>query len=755
MRIVIKLTCDAASLVNAAKGYKQCTTVVAQFISCWEGSKPGNWTGLVKHMVHLPQSCVRAFVVRCWFGKDDAPNLQEHVVPAMHEASELEKGMKVDIPMDAAPWFYKRDAGTPSNAVRQGGIKRGKGSLHTRPLTEIPGTEKNKHRGHPREHLVRNVRLLPAFMFCFDGATMFALTGVSMRTANADMFTQATKQEMGAFCELRVLARGKSLTDLAEELSPGCSASTHRDHWLIAYLVSLNRWSCNSELQAITREPERQPTPAMAQELGKQAQGIFGDERQSDGRTDVRQPYRDAKIRRLLDAKTGFAKFKPSIDGDKKDAAQKKLSSECLMRVPCQPKLFERPLNDSVWAKRPDSAWQRWFGTETANPILSRFGLCIIHCAMRTMESCLRLMLTVMASRFVAGTDRETINKHLNKAIWDDLRIRRLIAVDKNGALLRVTLNGSEVRTLITDLCSADSRLLAAVRDTYSNLRKPPGEEEIHLDAWACVLRHWAVAMRAAYVLRATPGDRQTFRENIQLYVVEKAKIRAGACCWYDWQCFSVLTHVFDTFESLMAISQEGMEACQKRNNMLMRLGFNFANVGRIPRKKLREGREAVKAYLKERAMKMKSPAHWLWLRNLFSFFAHFNDVFERVERHKVEGRTLDWLTEFSPEWVSCVAISIIFGKLAAHHRGDHSPTTSDTISWHGYRVSVTNVRSKMLVTECAQYYAECECETWSSWDAMDERQQRIELSKERRLRWKKAKRTPLWRATEYKVGVC
>ena len=48
---------------------------------------------------------------------------------------------------------------------------------------------------------------------------MFALTGVSMRTANADMFTQATKQEMGAFCELRVLARGKSLTDLAEEAS--------------------------------------------------------------------------------------------------------------------------------------------------------------------------------------------------------------------------------------------------------------------------------------------------------------------------------------------------------------------------------------------------------------------------------------------------------------------------------------------------------------------------------------------------------
>ena len=90
------------------------------------------------------------------------------------------------------------------------------------------------------------------------------------------------------------------------------------------------------------------------------------------------------------------------------------------------------------------------------------------------------------------------------------------------------------------------------------------------MQSWAVVLRHWALAMRAGYVLRATAADRQTFRENAQLYVVEKAKIRAGCCCWCDWQIFSVLTKIFDKYESLMAISQEGMEACQKRNNMLM-----------------------------------------------------------------------------------------------------------------------------------------------------------------------------------------
>jgi len=43
------------------------------------------------------------------------------------------------------------------------------------------GTEANKNRGHVREVLVLAVRLLPIFMFAFDGATTLALAGVSRR----------------------------------------------------------------------------------------------------------------------------------------------------------------------------------------------------------------------------------------------------------------------------------------------------------------------------------------------------------------------------------------------------------------------------------------------------------------------------------------------------------------------------------------------------------------------------------------------
>ena len=90
--------------------------------------------------------------------------------------------------------------------------------------------------------------------------------------------------------------------------------------------------------------------------------------------------------------------------------------------------------------------------------------------------------------------------------------------------------------------------------------------------------------------------------------------IRAGCCCWYDWQLYSVMTKLFDKFESLMLISQEGMEACQKRNNMLMRLGNNFSKTrdafhGEPCRHQA--GMEAVRAYLKKRKDNMLSPEKW------------------------------------------------------------------------------------------------------------------------------------------------
>jgi len=60
------------------------------------------------------------------------------------------------------------------------------------------------------------------------------------------------------------------------------------------------------------------------------------------------------------------------------------------------------------------------------------------------------------------GTDQRLIETHLNRAVTDDLRLRRLISVNQKGTLNRIGLNGEEVRTLVRDLVSGDSRLVCA-----------------------------------------------------------------------------------------------------------------------------------------------------------------------------------------------------------------------------------------------------------------------------------------------------
>ena len=66
-----KLTCDAAVLRNAPKRFRNLTTVMVQ-LQCACVSA-GQWVrNAVTHMVRMPQSALRAFKLRCRWGKDDA-----------------------------------------------------------------------------------------------------------------------------------------------------------------------------------------------------------------------------------------------------------------------------------------------------------------------------------------------------------------------------------------------------------------------------------------------------------------------------------------------------------------------------------------------------------------------------------------------------------------------------------------------------------------------------------------------------------
>ena len=118
-----------------------------------------------------------------------------------------------------------------------------------------------------------------------------------------------------------------------------------------------------------------------------------------------------------------------------------------------------------------------------------------------------------------------------------------------------------------------------------------------------------------------------------------------------------------------MAISQEGMEACQKRNNTFMRCINGFANAGRRPWRVVQQGREAVRSYMEARAKNKKSPEQVLWWKNLFAYVAGYSEVYERVEAHKREGRTCKWAGAFGPAWDSFWAISTFRTIIVARWR--------------------------------------------------------------------------------------
>ena len=61
------------------------------------------------------------------------------------------------------------------------------------------------------------------------------------------------------------------------------------------------------------------------------------------------------------------------------------------------------------------------------------------------------------------------------------------------------------------------------------------------------------------------------------------------------------MARLHEKWGSLRLVSQEGMEAWQKKLNEVLRLSNGYANAGAIPKAIKRQGEKAVKQYMKER----------------------------------------------------------------------------------------------------------------------------------------------------------
>ena len=425
----------------------------------------------------------------------------------------------------------------------------------------------------------------------------------------------------------------------------------------------------------------------------------------SDGRQPEKPPeYVDPDVRA---AKYNHKSFVPGVNGDDADALERVVNSDCLVRVPCLPALYEREL----------SGW--------AEPVKRRLALCIMHAGMRTMESNIKHFLKLFLEKFASGRgkDQQNIKQYLNDALKANLRgwSHTLVSVNQQGELNKITLNGDEVHILFDDLAEDNSKFLAAVKKTAGKLGV--ALKSMHFDAWTDVLKHWALMMKAGYVYEATDADRAAFARHARFYVLRKVCICEDALVWYDWQLHAVFPHLFQAFGSLRLICQEGVEAQQRLNNDLARRGNNGANVGRIPNNVIVRGVQAIAAYLRERKAAMASIAQTLWEKQLLSFCAEGQAAYEEYERLEAAGHAIDWETGFEPAWQSFIHVTHSWVRWAAMARFKLAQRKGSP-------------HYDLMRSEYFLYYAPVPCESEEGFDALPEAVRRARVRTQRRARW-------------------
>jgi hypothetical protein len=171
----------------------------------------------------------------------------------------------------------------------------------------------------------------------------------------------------------------------------------------------------------------------------------------------------------------------------------------------------------------------------------------------------------------------------------------------------------------------------------------------------------------------------------------------------------------------------------------------------------------------------MLKPEKWLWLRNIFSFFSANSELMTRVETYKKEKKSIDWEAQFSPEWVSCIVVTIIYCRLRARrlfnksYRERRLPGNGEILSWQrtepakarwmqlprAFTVRVYDGHRKAIVNELMNYYAPCTCEQSATFSEMNPEAQRKAIQRERRQRWNARQAVAgLWVATEERVGI-
>jgi hypothetical protein len=263
------------------------------------------------------------------------------------------------------------------------------------------------------------------------------------------------------------------------------------------------------------------------------------------------------------------------------------------------------------------------------------------------------------------GAVEAAVNSHLNPAL-EAIGLKQIHQNPDTKKVYAASMDGTAVEALINDLFAgfngddaslaqepwglerSESSFLQGVAKTFKELNQTQAYAAFR--GTLTVLQRWAEAFQLALKYKPAKDDYPRVRAQLALYVAEKLARWPKSNTWYDNECMWVLGEMHQQWGSLRLISQEGMEAWQKKLNEILRMGNGFANAGAIPKDVKRAGKAAVQAYLLKRAKDKPSSAQWIYEQAMLQQHAYMANVWAaRDELHK-EGASIEW-GEFTRSW--------------------------------------------------------------------------------------------------------
>lgn len=247
----------------------------------------------------------------------------------------------------------------------------------------------------------------------------------------------------------------------------------------------------------------------------------------------------------------------------------------------------------------------------------------------------------------VADAIKSILNPALKKIGLNDIRVN-----PDSKTVYKLSLDGTAVERLIGDLLPVFADDAPTDGLTRRGLASPlpnDGEGKVFLRALAQtyealgsdfiatydrfvaaipMIRHWTIGMHLAFRLKPEHGDYRLVQEHLALYVACKLRwMAAPSTSWYDDECLYTFGRLHEYWGSLRLVSQEGMEAWQKKLNEVLRQSNGYANAGAIPKAVKRGGKKKRKAYMEKRAAERPSSAQWIYEQAMLQQHAYHADV--------------------------------------------------------------------------------------------------------------------------------